>query len=474
MRLNKPVVGMAVDPATGGYWLVASDGGIFAFNAPFYGSTGSTILNRPVVGMAESNGGSGYWLVASDGGIFSFNAPFYGSTGSVRLNKPVVGMETDLATGGYWLVASDGGLFSFNAPFYGSAGNLALNSPIVGMESNAAGTGTRFVASDGGVFDFGSSGFFGSATAPSASNFPFATSISSNHRYVVDQYGHPYMIVGDSAHSLAVNLSTTEMNAYFADRQAHGFNAVLVQLISGDYTGNQSANSANFATYDGITPFSTNGDISTPNPAYFARMATMVQLAENHGITVILDPADTGQLLDSSTFLADNGQAKDYAYGVFLGNTFKSFPNVAWESGNDYEQYGPANNAYVLSIAQGIRSVDPKQLQSVELNYSTSLSSDDPQWAAFVNLNAEYDYYSPYAEVLAGYNFDGPTMPVFGTENDYEFENNINVNPGSTQNLRLQEYWTMTSGATGLLYGNHYTWDAPPGPSNRAISTPPG
>ena len=36
--LNAPVVGMAADDATGGYWLVASDGGIFSFGAPFYGS----------------------------------------------------------------------------------------------------------------------------------------------------------------------------------------------------------------------------------------------------------------------------------------------------------------------------------------------------------------------------------------------------------------------------------------------------
>jgi hypothetical protein len=298
-------------------------------------------------------------------------------------------------------------------------------------------------------------------TTTGSSAYPFATSISSNHRYVVDQDGHPYLIVGDSAHSLSVDLSTAQMNAYFADRQAHGFNSVLVQVICGQYTGNQNSNSANFATFDGITPFTTDGDISTPNPAYFSRMQTMAQLAENHGITLFLDPADTGQLLDNSSFLADNGAAKDYNYGVFLGNTFKNFPNIAWESGNDYQQWGPANNAYVLSVAQGIRSVDPKQLQTVELNYNTSLSSDDPQWASFVNLNAEYDYYSPYAEVLAGYNFNSPTMPVFGTENDYEFENNIEQNPGSAQNLRLQEFWTMTSGATGLLYGNHYTWDDP-------------
>jgi len=29
---------MALDPATDGYWLVGSDGGIFSYNAPFYGA----------------------------------------------------------------------------------------------------------------------------------------------------------------------------------------------------------------------------------------------------------------------------------------------------------------------------------------------------------------------------------------------------------------------------------------------------
>jgi len=168
IRLTRPVVGMAVDPSTGGYWLVASDGGVFSFNAPFYGSTGSIRLNRPIVGMAPDITTGGYWLVASDGGIFAFTAPFEGSMGSVILNKPIVGMAPDAAAGGYWLVAADGGIFSFGgAPFHGSTGNMVLSRPIVGMEAGGTGTGYRFVASDGGVFDFGSSSFFGSAV-PSA------------------------------------------------------------------------------------------------------------------------------------------------------------------------------------------------------------------------------------------------------------------------------------------------------------------
>ena len=36
--LAAPVTGMAADPATGGYWLVAADGGVFAYDAPFLGA----------------------------------------------------------------------------------------------------------------------------------------------------------------------------------------------------------------------------------------------------------------------------------------------------------------------------------------------------------------------------------------------------------------------------------------------------
>jgi hypothetical protein len=47
---------MIPDPATGGYWLVASDGGVFSFHAPFFGSMGGTPLNRPVVGGVAAGG----------------------------------------------------------------------------------------------------------------------------------------------------------------------------------------------------------------------------------------------------------------------------------------------------------------------------------------------------------------------------------------------------------------------------------
>ena len=82
--------------------------------ANFYGSTGSIKLNQPVVGMAPTPDHQGYWLVASDGGVFAFgDAGFYGSTGSIRLNKPIIGMIPTIDGRGYWLIASDGGVFAF-------------------------------------------------------------------------------------------------------------------------------------------------------------------------------------------------------------------------------------------------------------------------------------------------------------------------------------------------------------------------
>ncbi len=90
-RLNRPVVAIVTDNVTGGYWIVAADGGIFSFAAPFYGSTGNLNLARPIVGIQRTDDGMGYRLVAADGGVFDFgDAAFYGSTGGHRLNRPVV------------------------------------------------------------------------------------------------------------------------------------------------------------------------------------------------------------------------------------------------------------------------------------------------------------------------------------------------------------------------------------------------
>ena len=123
-------------------------------NAPSYASAAGIPLNHPVVAITSTNDTNGYWLVASEGGIFSYgDAMFYGSTGAIALNKPIVSMTSTPHGKGHCLVASDGGIFNYgDANFYGSTGAITLNRPIVGMAPTADGNGYWLVASDGGLF----------------------------------------------------------------------------------------------------------------------------------------------------------------------------------------------------------------------------------------------------------------------------------------------------------------------------------
>ena len=69
----------------GSFWQVDASGQVYG--GPLLGSTAGLHLNKPVVGMASTSDGQGYWLVAADGGVFAFgDAKFFGSMAGHPLN----------------------------------------------------------------------------------------------------------------------------------------------------------------------------------------------------------------------------------------------------------------------------------------------------------------------------------------------------------------------------------------------------
>jgi uncharacterized protein YkwD len=116
MRLNLPINGIAATPRGHGYWLVASDGGIFSFgDARFYGSTGGRTLSAPIVGSDRPRRGRGYWLMARDGGVFGFGAAaFLGSGNASGMLSPTAAVAA-APGGGYWLATEDGGVYTATA-----------------------------------------------------------------------------------------------------------------------------------------------------------------------------------------------------------------------------------------------------------------------------------------------------------------------------------------------------------------------
>lgn len=272
----------------------------------------------------------------------------------------------------------------------------------------------------------------------------YPVKVGPTGRYLVDQNGAPFLIVGDSPQAMIGRVSESDAELFLARRQAQGFNTVWINLLCATYIGCN----ADGSTFDGIAPFNTEGDLTTPNEAYFARVDAILRIAARYGFLVILDPAETGDWL---AVLYANGEDNCRAYGQFLGRRYAGFDNIIWMHGNDYQEYGPDPDRFTIALARGIKDFDSRHLHTVELNFLVSSSTDDPLWIPIIDLNAAYTYEPVYAEVQKDYNRnDG--LPVFMVESGYEFEN------GDSRAMRAQAYWSVLSGATGHLYGNRYTW----------------
>ena len=179
LKLQRPVVGIVPTADRAGYWLDASDGGVFAYgDTQYYGSipglglhpAGSGLpnsLNAPIVGMVPSNDDNGYFMVASDGGVFAFgDAHFAGSCPGIGgCSGKAVAVMPDHSGNGYWLVTSTGSVYTFgDAPYFGAPGHGTVTSAVATPD----GLGYWVLLSDGEVFPYGDAANDG---APASSNF---------------------------------------------------------------------------------------------------------------------------------------------------------------------------------------------------------------------------------------------------------------------------------------------------------------
>ncbi len=181
LQLQSPVIGIAPTADRGGYWLVASDGGVFAFgDAGFYGSipglglspVDSPILprlNAPIVGIVPSHDGRGYFLVANDGGVFAFgDATFEGSCpgigGCFSSGSGIVSVMTDESGNGYWVVSYIGEVHAFgDATNYGGpASHLPYATLVTSAVRTPSGNGYWILFSDGEIYSYGDATYLGS------------------------------------------------------------------------------------------------------------------------------------------------------------------------------------------------------------------------------------------------------------------------------------------------------------------------
>ena len=116
----------------------------------------------------------------------------------------------------------------------------------------------------------------------------FPVRVATNGRNLEEANGKPFLLQGDTAWSLMVQLSKEETEEYLENRRQKGFNAILVNLIEYFYADQPPENK------NGAVPFTTPEDLSTPNDDYFAHADWVIQKAGEKGILVVLNPCYTG------------------------------------------------------------------------------------------------------------------------------------------------------------------------------------
>ena len=281
---------------------------------------------------------------------------------------------------------------------------------------------------------------------------PLATSLSASHTYLVDQYGNPFLVNGDSAWNLAWGLDSADQKTYLADRRADGFNTVVTDLV-GD-SGNSGSSSG--ANYNGDVPF-TGGNFATPNPAYWSKIDAFFQLAEAYGITVFAIPIDAYATQGDNVFSTmTKTQAK--AFGQWLVNRYPTskYPGIVWMLGNDYagDGVGCCNSGFLSQYEAFLSGLGTARPVTIEQGFFESLSTDGPTLGPLVTLNAGYSYHPTYEVIERGRTTED--IPVVFFEGAYE--NADTGFPWTPLDIRKQLGWSMTSGAAGTFYGNDSLW----------------
>lgn len=310
-------------------------------------------------------------------------------------------------------------------------------------------------------------------------SFPLAAvtwPIKANGRYFVDSSSPPvpFLLNCDADHSIVGLVATSGYSTYLSNRQGYKFNCTQIfgSTLRGAPSGGAQDNTLPFTSGSAPTNyvFGTNG--ANANNAYWSKIDSFVSQAAADGLVVMLDPLPA-QYYDCNVSsacaepgagpaFANNGATAVKQLGAYFGNRYKNSPNIIWYIGDDCQISGSTNAINCnLSLEndfiQGILSADPNHLITFEGDYFRSYTNqfNSANFSSSVNMDAVYTYYETYDYASQAY-ASSPTTPCFLNEANYEGGNNTGALSSNTNALilRMQNWWTVTSGCPGTVWGN--------------------
>jgi hypothetical protein len=118
--------------------------------------------------------------------------------------------------------------------------------------------------------------------------------MSSGRRSLVHADGTPAVLVGDTAWALPWRATEEQCRTYAADRQAKGFNAVLLMSVQPDMRARGPRDRTADEGFDVGFEDLPNGHINQLNPGYFQYLDRLISILVEHEIVPVLQPVFFG------------------------------------------------------------------------------------------------------------------------------------------------------------------------------------
>ena len=327
------------------------------------------------------------------------------------------------------------------------------------------------------------------SSTPTAVTLPaFPLVASGKQRYLQDQTGVPFPILGRTAWFIT-SLSEMDYKMFIDDTVAKGYNSIEFHVVNHDPRGNKPPFGGN-----GALPFTKqlNGmpwhgllaygdinneapDFSQPNEIYWTYVDALLAYAESRGLLCFMFPAYTGfQGADQGWMkeMVANGSTKMKAYGAFIANRYKTRGNIVWMLGGDYGTGRNPFTAAELVVEQAMLAGMLDIAGQASINFSAEWTNNsiytDQADAALQAAGTLEGAYAGFGDVniyaRKGY-AHSPTMPTFLLEEPYDEEgpDGNRVNGTATQPVRRFQWWGWLSGIGGYVSGNGYVWPFKPG-----------
>ena len=305
----------------------------------------------------------------------------------------------------------------------------------------------------------------------------FPVHYSVNERYLVDQNGVPFPIMGRTAWFIT-SVSVTDYHTFIDDTAARGYNAIELHVVNHDPRGNNPPfngngdrpflNRLDGATWDGSLAYGNINneapDFSTPNEAYWSFVDGFLSYCETKGILVFLFPAYAGFAGGNQGWMQEmvaNGSAKMQSYGAWIATRYQNQKNLVWMMGGDMGSFNTEQNMVESALLTGLQSVTGQQSIYFSAEWSSGMiATDQAAFGGAMTLNGAYSFTGDVNNLGRRAYAYTPVEPAFLLEEPYDEEgpDGNGVNPNATQPVRRFQWWGWLSTTGGYISGNGYVW----------------